>query len=432
MFSQPLAVIKKNKVLGKVNNINWKKLRHAYGTAEDVPDQLLDLLSSDINIVEDARWDLYNNIFHQGARYEATPFAIPFLYELIQSEETLERESIILMLVHFALGYEGEYLPDGLDVSKFKNEYSEAEVKMTVSERKESKKIGYSPQAIIDCYEEVKKGIPILYNLIRHENKKISRSAIYALAWFPECAEESINRINTCLSSLIEEKDISNALLSIGLLARNSNENIEILGLEKYLESNSTLVNISAGICLTKRTLTTRIKNILINGLLSNDELKYLEDVYFNEGEVTGYISLFLARFGGSEKEKIVDSLCKILESEIFHQALDITKSLLIIINKERKTPIIKTELENLSEIDLKALTAILNHGAWKVGPGGYANYILLLKSAGIPDSQEKLRSYLKGEFNPSFKKVVEKKRSLTRTMWKMTISSIRRLLSSH
>jgi hypothetical protein len=72
-------------MLEGLDSIPWGKLRHAYGRASDVPGDLRALRSDQPGIREGALDRLYGTIFHQGKRYEATPYAVPFLCELIDA-----------------------------------------------------------------------------------------------------------------------------------------------------------------------------------------------------------------------------------------------------------------------------------------------------------------------------------------------------------
>ncbi|WP_329379524.1 HEAT repeat domain-containing protein [Streptomyces sp. NBC_01716] len=60
----------------------WAEREHAYGGADDVPDQLRALASDDAEEAEEALYELYGNIVHQGSVYEATPYAVPYLARL--------------------------------------------------------------------------------------------------------------------------------------------------------------------------------------------------------------------------------------------------------------------------------------------------------------------------------------------------------------
>ncbi|MFE9293839.1 hypothetical protein [Streptomyces niveus] len=56
----------------------WADREHAYGSADDVPGQLRALASDDAEEAEEALYELYGNIVHQGSVYEATAHAVPY------------------------------------------------------------------------------------------------------------------------------------------------------------------------------------------------------------------------------------------------------------------------------------------------------------------------------------------------------------------
>ena len=85
-------------MLDQLDNVPWHSLTHAYGEASDVPGQIRALTSSVEQRREEALSQLYGNVFHQGTRWEASPFVVPFLYELV--ELTRERRSIMFIAPH--------------------------------------------------------------------------------------------------------------------------------------------------------------------------------------------------------------------------------------------------------------------------------------------------------------------------------------------
>ncbi len=383
-------------MLEKIDEINWKELSHAYGSADNIPRHIKALLDPDAKVRGKARWSLYGNIYHQGTRYEASPFAIPFLLELIASEETLEREELILFLVNLALGFEEDYLPEGLDIKDWRKNLEEAEATLSEKDRAEYKEFGYSAQAILDCYDNVKNGIPVLEQLMHHADPKIARAAVYALAWFPERAEASILKIKTHLASLSEERAIAVALLSLGLLSNTSEHKVAADTFSPYLDASSTLVRLSAAIALAENPLSEQILNELIQGVLANKEWKKNnKGLHFNDGDIAGYASMVLARYGFAEKEKVIPALCKVLESVSAYQALDITAAILEILNKDRTESIENTPLAALDHLELQSLKAILDHGGWSLGHGTFVNFTNLLKAEGIPDNTAALSAYL-------------------------------------
>ena len=70
-------------MLDYTTDINWNMLDTAYGRGLEVPDQIMRLNSPVKSVRNLAEWELYGNIYHQGTLYEATPFAVPFLIELL-------------------------------------------------------------------------------------------------------------------------------------------------------------------------------------------------------------------------------------------------------------------------------------------------------------------------------------------------------------
>lgn len=65
--------------LSELGEVDWTQLKHAYGSAEDVPDQLRAVAAGD----QEAFSDLYGNLWHQGTVYQATAYAVPFLIGLL-------------------------------------------------------------------------------------------------------------------------------------------------------------------------------------------------------------------------------------------------------------------------------------------------------------------------------------------------------------
>lgn len=73
-------------MLEGLDQINWGELGHAYGSAEDLPDLLRQLASPDEQSRNNALYQLYGTIWHQGTVYQATAYAVPFLLELLQAD----------------------------------------------------------------------------------------------------------------------------------------------------------------------------------------------------------------------------------------------------------------------------------------------------------------------------------------------------------
>jgi hypothetical protein len=91
-------------LLDGLDRVRWAKLRHAYGSAEDVPHQLR-AIAENTRRMDEAVEALFSNIFHQGTVYQATTHAVPFLIELAREPKVKKRVDVramtSLVLVRF-------------------------------------------------------------------------------------------------------------------------------------------------------------------------------------------------------------------------------------------------------------------------------------------------------------------------------------------
>ncbi|OUC96370.1 hypothetical protein CA983_31985, partial [Streptomyces swartbergensis] len=70
-----------------IDEVDWASLRHAYGSAEDVPGLLRGLASADPAEQETALDRMYGAVHHQGGVYDSTLACVPFLLALAVREE---------------------------------------------------------------------------------------------------------------------------------------------------------------------------------------------------------------------------------------------------------------------------------------------------------------------------------------------------------
>ncbi|MDN0196510.1 HEAT repeat domain-containing protein [Streptomyces sp. S.PNR 29] len=82
-----------------IDEVDWASMRHAYGSAEDVPGLLRGLASAERAEREIALDGMYGAVHHQGDVYDSTLACIPFLLTLIAREEVPDRDGIVELLV---------------------------------------------------------------------------------------------------------------------------------------------------------------------------------------------------------------------------------------------------------------------------------------------------------------------------------------------
>lgn len=82
----------------KLQQVPWEKLNHAYGSAQDTPTLLLNLLSDQAEQRDQALYELWASICHQGSVYEASCAAVPFLIEILAEVPEQSKADILSLL----------------------------------------------------------------------------------------------------------------------------------------------------------------------------------------------------------------------------------------------------------------------------------------------------------------------------------------------
>lgn len=90
-----------------------------------MPGLISDLRSADGEVRSAALYELYGNIFHQGSRYEASAYAVPFLLELVAERTTPARQEVIRLLADLAVGHRNYHLATGFPVTELWNAMTE-------------------------------------------------------------------------------------------------------------------------------------------------------------------------------------------------------------------------------------------------------------------------------------------------------------------
>lgn len=83
----------------EIDEVDWAALRHAYGSAEDVPALLRGLASADPAEREAALDGMYASVHHQGLVYDSTLACVPFLFGLLARPEVADRGCVVELLV---------------------------------------------------------------------------------------------------------------------------------------------------------------------------------------------------------------------------------------------------------------------------------------------------------------------------------------------
>lgn len=303
--------------LAGLDAIDWSQLEHAYGPAEDVPGLLRALRSTSTEERAEAMQTLYGNIFHQGTRYEATAFAVPFLARLALDPATIQRADLVQLLGSITVGYDEAYLPRGIDIAGQRAEldklrradpaerlreydaWVEAATDEADRRRREMYRRSYdfeqevrSAGDHLAAYDAVRAQVPALRVLLGEADPEVRAATAYLLGWFPEEASGSVAALQRLLDAETVAAVAASAVVSLGLIGDAE------LGesLEDRLSGADPLLRWAAAIALARLGRTDPgVVQALAAATVDPPEPAEGPWVGFLDGDVRGYASLTLA-----------------------------------------------------------------------------------------------------------------------------------------
>ncbi|KAM0264377.1 hypothetical protein ACHAPA_008303 [Fusarium lateritium] len=176
--------------LAGLDSVNWPQLTHAYGPADDVSVLLRELQSTDPEIYLTALDECWSSIYHQGTRYSASVETVPFLYSLLDHQDTKNRPSLLYMITALAIGHPNWCVPNGLHLAEWEKRIADMEDKgdhkFAVDEFK--------------CYEAVESGLSCIIRCLEEESSAMRATAAHALAFFPRFLETSVPALTDLIS----------------------------------------------------------------------------------------------------------------------------------------------------------------------------------------------------------------------------------------
>lgn len=174
-------------MLERLDEIPWTEIEHAYGPATDVPELLRKLLDPDPKIRSGVLNKLYGNVFHQGTRFPAAPYVIPFLIELCADPAVPARGDILRYWGSLITGYfsvqerptwgDGTRIHDCGEVREFDDE-EEADQSFV--------------ETLHRVYIESLKGFDLIVGLLDSDEPPVRAGAAWVLACLPTKAEVSV------------------------------------------------------------------------------------------------------------------------------------------------------------------------------------------------------------------------------------------------
>ena len=290
--------------LADLHRVDWASLRHAYGDASDVPDLLRALATDGHAAALDA---LYGTIFHQGSRYEAAAYAVPFLLGLAADPGTPARADLVLLLSALAVGYDETCLPDGVDLEGWRSRVAamvatdpaqayreldewvaaapaEREWQRTLFDPAESRR---AAAAELAAYEAVLAGAPVIVELLDDPSPEVRVAALSLLGFLP--AYEAAPCVRTLLAGAEPDGVIATAVVTLGLLG------VSPATVRPYLAHTSAAVRWAAAIALARLGDTSPAVVEALAGFVVEPPPRTDPAVPFYGGDLRGYAAVSLA-----------------------------------------------------------------------------------------------------------------------------------------
>jgi len=334
-------------MLQGLDDVPWADLEHAYGSAADVPDLLRRLLDPDPK----TRWatlrTLYGNVFHQGTRYPATPYVVPFLLEMCADPTVPSRGDL--------LGYWGSLITGYFSVQG-RPLWGDGERIHWYGKVQNADKGDPYEEALHAIYRESLKGHALLRGLLADEDTAVRAGAAWVLACLPTVAGDS----TPCLEARLRVEPSgwvrATIAFALGELGAPS-------PLRRTVTADPFLAARCMAVCELARIQPTED---LIEPLLRfvSEPIEGYESIPGAGGKSTGDAAFSVSNLPAEVRRKAVPAICDRLDQARCFDTMPLVRALLSAAFPARKEPV--TELTDLQK---RVLTRMVNtEELWSIG----------------------------------------------------------------
>lgn len=372
----------------KLYEVDWKNTTHAYGEATDVPQQIMRLCSDDNEIREQAWWQLWGNLFHQGSRYPASVLAVPYLIDLLNYEQVYDKPRIMQYLLGLMLGYPEHYIHSMFDYDK------------------DILNFEYEEDAIFaELYHGVAEGIPVYIDFLENGSFEEKQAAVFLLAWFYPFQKKVVPALRYFIEEESNELVQANMLLALSYLTSSTKNNLETFFKKWYDETSNEWIKLAATIALY-RLNSPQYRQEVLSELLKqlgesvveeekepdNEEVQATNLPWVDEfGNKESFISGFFEGLDTAQTAQVSKVLLEKIKTVSMFESLALNNILFRLNFGYAGGQLVDHDELDKTQLDiLKQLLTI--EQVWKVG-----NFTLMLKDYGLPGNKEELENFLMG-----------------------------------
>jgi hypothetical protein len=343
-----------------IGSVEWAKLSHSHGTADEVPARLAALVGPSDGDRAAALEYFWEYMLHQGSRYEASPYIVPFLFEVLENAVFPLPRELIDLLLGLAVGYGESFLPFGYDLEQEEQRFEE-----------KSWKGLFSYDDARSTYYEVHKRADAFTKFLRPEcNPDTRLSAGFAVAHFAQSLTGIQGKVSGYIECESDESQLQSLILCFGMLGRYANVKPNISVLTSYLESDcSQTLRVATSIALTT-ILGSQTPDLAVQTLLAALTESWILSSprddwrWWNEGDLLGYTALVLRLVEKDRRDELARALCKAL-AKAEACTFAIPQTLLDILFPEPK-PATGRKVSEFDEVQRASLNALLRTQHWR------------------------------------------------------------------
>lgn len=264
-----------------VELIQWSEIHGPYGTVGEMPRRLYDAASSDSAVAGTARDWIWNNIIHQGTRWQSTAPTIPFLFELLRVPTASGRPEIAWGLHGWAVDEVIPLFPRGFDVDAT---FSRA--RETTLDAHEITEIWNTPdwdrltahQMVVveqmparwhfDAYLAVERQLTENLDLLADVDRLVRMAFCRAPAYFPRIAAPMLPLLRSAAEKDAESVHLATVAMSLGFAGKYAKDYRDVSLLESLLQSDSQIVRIMAALALgvlLESAIPTNAADVLVD-----------------------------------------------------------------------------------------------------------------------------------------------------------------------